>query len=680
MCGIAGFIGVGPRLDETGAVLRCMTDQLRHRGPDDEGHWIDPDAGVALGHRRLSIVDLSATGHQPMGSPSGRYITVLNGEIYNFRDLRAELEGPGTVFRGNSDTEVALAAFDRWGIDQALRRMAGMFAFAVWDKRDRVLHLIRDRVGEKPLYYAHLGRAIVFGSELKSLRAHPLWTGAIDADALAGYLQFSYVPGTKSIYAGTRKVRPGCVVSFRSLTEAPNEQQYWSAADVALSGVRTPLDASERETTDRLDLALRRTIREEMLADVPLGAFLSGGIDSSLIVALMQAESTRPVKTFTIGFDVEGFNEANFAREVAEHLGTEHTEFFVTESAARDVVPMLPTLYDEPFADSSQIPTHLVAALARRHVTVSLSGDGGDEVFGGYGRYTEMERMWKIVGRWPIAARRAAGAVLGIIPDAMWRNLSARRQSSNGLGRINPSPERIAKLRRILGAHDVAGLYNEMLTQWPGSSTVVRGGRLAGGDRAPMQTEGLSVIEQLMLHDLTTYLPDDILVKVDRAAMGVSLESRAPFLDHRIIELAWQIPLSMKVHEGKGKWILRNLLERYVPRRLTDRPKMGFGVPLESWLRGPLRDWADDLLEPARLAREGVFDSKPIVEAWSRFRSGGYVSPHMLWTILMFQSWRESIPVTNNWSRTGIGESIRVNAAKVADTNSGTAKAEWMNN
>ena len=410
MCGIAGFLGIGSRLDEARAVLYSMTDQLKHRGPDDEGHWIDPDAEIALGHRRLSIVDLSPTGHQPMRSASGRYITVLNGEIYNFRDLRAELQGLGAVFRGNSDTEVALAAFDRWGIDQAVRRLVGMFAFAVWDKRDRILHLIRDRVGEKPLYYAHLGRAIVFGSELKSLRTHPLWTGAIDADALAGFLQFSYISGARSIYAGTRKVPPGSVVSFHSLTDAPREQRYWSAADVALSGVRTPLGANAGEATDQLDLALRRTIRDEMLADVPLGAFLSGGIDSSLIVALMQAESTRPVKTFTIGFDVEGFNEANYAREVAAHLGTEHTEFSVTEATAREVVPMLPTVYDEPFADSSQIPTHLVAALARRHVTVSLSGDGGDEVFGGYGRYTEMERMWKVVGRLPVAARRAAGA------------------------------------------------------------------------------------------------------------------------------------------------------------------------------------------------------------------------------------------------------------------------------
>lgn len=642
-------MGVGPRLDETRAVLRRMTDQLEHRGPDDEGYWIDPDAGVALGHRRLSIVDLSETGHQPMHSGSGKYVTVLNGEIYNYRDLRRELELSGTVFRGNSDTEVALAAFDRWGVNRAVQRMVGMFAFAIWDKRDRILHLIRDRVGEKPLYYAHLGRAIVFGSELKSLRTHPLWTGAIDADALADFLQFSYVPGTRSIYAGTRKVPPGCVVSFPSLTAAPDEQQYWSAADVALSGVRMPLEVSESEVTDQLDLALRRTIRDEMLADVPLGAFLSGGIDSSLVVALMQGEASRPVKTFTIGFDVEGFNEAHHARAVAAHLGTEHTEFFVTESAARDVVPMLPTLYDEPFADSSQIPTHMVAALARRHVTVSLSGDGGDEVFGGYGRYTEMERTWKIVGRWPIGARLAAGVALGIVPDLIWRNLSTRQRKQNVFGRINPSPERVAKLRRILGTRDIAALYDEMLTQWPGGGSIVRAPRSSNGDGVAMRTAGLSVIEQLMLHDLITYLPGDILVKVDRAAMGVSLESRAPFLDHRIIELAWRIPLSMKIREGTGKWILRNLLDRYVPNALTERPKMGFGVPLESWLRGPLRNWADDLLEPARLSREGVFESKPIVEAWRRFRRGGYVSPAMLWTVLMFQAWHESVGA---WAKT----------------------------
>lgn len=644
MCGITGFLGVESRLDETRAVLRCMTDQVKHRGPDDEGQWIDQGAGIALGHRRLSIVDLSAAGHQPMHSGSGRYVCVLNGEIYNYRDLRGELEKSGTKFRGTSDTEVALAALDEWGIESAVRRMAGMFAFGVWDARDRILHLIRDRVGEKPLYYANLGRAIVFGSELKSLVVHPLWVGALDPTALAGFLQFSYVSDERSIYAGTRKVPPGCIVSFKSPTNAPLEQRYWSAAEVALAGALTPLEASESEATDQLDVALRRTIREEMLADVPLGAFLSGGIDSSLIVALMQDESSRPVKTFTIGFEVEGFNEANHARSVAAHLGTEHTEFSVTEATAREVVPMLPTVYDEPFADSSQIPTHLVAALARRHVTVSLSGDGGDEVFGGYGRYTEMERMWKVVGGWPFAVRLAAGAALGVVPDAMWRGLSGPLRMQKRLGRINPSPERVAKVRRMLGTRDIAALYDEMLTQWPGSGTVVRGLRASANGRTPMRTAGLTVIEQLMLHDFTTYLPGDILVKVDRATMGVSLESRAPFLDHRIVELAWRIPLSMKVREGKGKWILRHLLERYVPRELTERPKMGFGVPLEAWLRGPLRDWGDDLLEPARLAREGVFNPKPIVQAWSRFRRGGYMSPQMLWTVLMFQAWHDSIP------------------------------------
>jgi asparagine synthase (glutamine-hydrolysing) len=616
-----------------------MTDQLAHRGPDDAGQWIDHEGRVALGHRRLSIVDLSEAGHQPMESPSGRFVAVLNGEIYNYREIKRELARPSLRFRGDSDTEVALAAFDRWGIAGAVSRLVGMFAFGIWDREVSALHLIRDRIGEKPLYFARFGADVLFGSELKSLRVHPHWTGTIDRASLASFLRFGYVPGTRSIFEGVSKVLPGAVVTFRAPAFELEQTKYWSAVNVAEEGMANKLGSDPQNVADILDETLRRSVRGQMIADVPLGAFLSGGVDSSLIVALMQAESSCPVRTFTIGFEDAIYNEAAYAREVAKHLGTDHTEFFVTGADARDVIPRLPTLYDEPFADSSQIPTHLVSALARQHVTVSLSGDGGDELFGGYGRYTETERLWSLIGRLPIAVKSTLGRGLSAIPPKLWDQFAASRLGRIGkLKLVNPTADRMGRVCDILAAPDMNGFYEAILSQWRDPEEVM-GAIPRNGSQPSLALDGLDPISELMLRDLVGYLPDDILVKVDRASMGVGLETRAPFLDHRVVELAWRIPLAMKIRGGEGKWILRQLLDRYVPRRLIERPKMGFGVPLAAWLRGPLREWADDLLDPTRLSAEGFFSPTVVEAKWREHTSGQRNWQNVLWDLLMFQVW-----------------------------------------
>lgn len=617
-----------------------MTDQLAHRGPDDAGQWMDAEGRVALGHRRLAIVDLSAAGHQPMESPSGQFVGVLNGEIYNYREIRRELARPSLRFRGDSDTEVALAAFDRWGISGAIARFVGMFAFGVWDKDEGALHLIRDRIGEKPLYFGQFGPSVLFGSELKSLRVHPYWRGTIDRAALASFLRFGYVPGTRSIFEGVSKVLPGSIVSFRGPAFAPEQTKYWSAVSVAEAGLGNELSSTPDGVADVLDSTLRQSVRGEMIADVPLGAFLSGGVDSSLIVALMQTESSHPVRTFTIGFDDTIYNEAAYAREVAKHLRTDHTEFFVTGADAREVIPRLPTLYDEPFADSSQIPTHLVSALARQHVTVSLSGDGGDELFGGYGRYTEIERLWSLIGRLPLGVKSALSRGLSAIPADSWNRFASSRLGRFGKLRVvNPTADRIGKLCDILSAPDMNGFYDAILSQWRDPEEAIGAIPRNGSQPGAGIGKGMDPLSELMLRDLVGYLPDDILVKVDRASMGVSLETRVPFLDHRVVELAWRIPLAMKVRGGQGKWILRYLLDRYVPRRLIERPKMGFGVPLAAWLRGPLREWADDLLDPARLSAEGFFSPAVVEAKWREHTSGQRNWQNVLWDLLMFQAW-----------------------------------------
>jgi len=656
MCGIAGFIGIDrsknrERLDE---VARRMTDQLRHRGPDDAGVWADPEAGVALGHRRLSIVDLSPHGHQPMLSSCGRYVLVFNGEIYNHRELRRELEATSAValpWRGHSDTETMLAAFQGWGVEGAVRRFVGMFAFALWDRRERVLHLVRDRLGEKPLYFGWQGDTFLFGSELKALRAHPRWRGAVNRDALALFLRLSYLPAPHTIYREIRALKPGTLLTMRFGQTAhlpgalPEPVAYWSARSAAENGVRTPFAGSEAEAVEGLDRLLRRAVGQQMVADVPLGAFLSGGIDSSTVVSLMQAQSARPVRTFTIGFEQAAYNEALHAREVARHLGTEHTELRVTAADALKVIPRLPTLYDEPFGDVSQIPTYLVSQLTRRHVTVSLSGDGGDELFAGYNRHSWVPGLWGRIGWLPRGARGfGAGLIRSLSPgtwDSVFQTLGPVLPAS--LKQRNPGGK-LHKLAGVLDAEGPAEIYGRLVSQWSDPSLLVLGSREPAtvlSDQA--EHPELPDFTQLMMYlDAVTYLPGDILVKVDRAAMGVSLESRTPFLDHRVFEYAWRIPLSMKIRDGRGKWLLRQLLYRYVPPELIERPKAGFAVPIDSWLRGPLRDWAEALLEPRRLSREGYLNPFPIRGKWKEHLSGRHDWQHYLWNVLMFQGWLEA--------------------------------------
>ncbi len=626
MCGVAGFWRA-PLSDADGAALRRMTDAVRHRGPDDEGHWCDPDAGIALGHRRLAILDLSATGHQPMVSGSGRYVIVFNGEIYNFQDLRAELEQAGGRFRGHSDTEVLLAAIERWSPTGALQRAAGMFAFALWDRTSRTLFLARDRLGEKPLYYGWMGNTLLFGSELKALRAHPAWHGEIDRDALALYVRYGYVPAPYSIYRDIRKMLPGTLLKFRSPATQPQAIPFWSARDAFEAGRSHSVDGSEPEVIAALDAVLRRAVRQQMISDAPLGAFLSGGVDSSTVAALMQAQAARPVRTFTIGFHELGFNEAEHAKAVARHLGTDHTELYVTPAETRAVIPRLPVLYDEPFADSSQIPTALVAELARREVTVSLSGDGADELFAGYKRYFLGNRLWRSTRCVPAFVRRVAAWGMAAAPPGVW-----------GTG------DRLPKLSGILTARTAERMYQEFVSVWREPSALVRGGAepLTCFTDERCWLRDVDPTPQMMYLDLVGRLPDQYLVKVDRAAMGASLESRAPFLDHRVVEFAWRIPHRLKVHRGRGKWILRQLLYRYVPAHLVDRPKTGFGVPLNRWLRGPLREWAGDLLSPARIAREGFLDPDPIAKRWAEHVSGRRAWANPLWVVLMFQAWLET--------------------------------------
>lgn len=648
MCGLTGFWAFDAVPGDPEVILRRMAGALRHRGPDDEGFWWDPSAGIGFGHRRLSIIDLSPTGRQPMASVTGRYVIVYNGEIYNFLDLRRELEGRGIGFRGGSDTEVMLAAIECRGIADAVRSFAGMFAFALFDRETRTLCLVRDRLGEKPLYYGWMGRTLLFGSELKALRAHPLWKGEVDRDALALFLRHNYIPAPHSIYRDIRKVLPGTIVTFTSTgRSAPNlrEEVYWSAREVVEAGTRTTAVGSEEELTNELDGRLRSVVRREMIADVPLGAFLSGGIDSSVVVALMQAQSDRPVRTFTIGFHEPVYNEAEHAKAVANHLGTDHTELYVTPEEALAVVPNLPTLYDEPFADSSQIPTYLVSEMARRNVTVSLSGDGGDELFGGYDRYFVSDRLRRWLAPVPSTVRRRLAHALRAWSPGQWdRALGLLGSSKQTLMGQTVTGDRLHKLANVVAGDSDRAMYRDLMSHWPEVEQVV----LAAREPATVLTDPArwagvrGHVPWMMYVDLISYLPDDIMVKVDRASMGVSLESRAPYLDHTIVQFAWSLPLSMRARNGQSKRILRQLLDRYVPRRLLERPKMGFGVPLESWLRGPLKDWGSTLLDPARLKREGYFQADEIIKKWAEHQSGARNWHYLLWDILMFQAWLET--------------------------------------
>ncbi|MEX2505420.1 MAG: asparagine synthase (glutamine-hydrolyzing), partial [Pseudohongiellaceae bacterium] len=600
---------------------------------------LDPQAGVALAHRRLSVLDLSPAGHQPMCSPCGRYVLVYNGEIYNHRDLRGGLEAERAAFnwRGHSDTETLLAALRYWGVPGTLARLNGMFAFALWDDADRRLYLARDRMGEKPLYYGRSGDAFLFGSELKALTAYPGWRGEVDREALALYLRYSHVPAPWSIYRGIEKLPPAHYVVISDSGRAVSEPQcYWDLASVAQCGM-AEAGGEAGDLTDALDDLLRDAIGRRMVADVPLGAFLSGGYDSSTVAALMQAQSPKPVRTFSIGFHETGYDEAKHARSVAGHLGTDHTELYVTPEEARAVIPQLPEIFDEPFADSSQIPMFLVSRLARNHVTVSLSGDGGDELFAGYNRHVVGPRLWQQLGGLSPGLRRGLGSA---ISGAVRLTGNSRRWLGTGTG-IPQLGHKLDKLASGLRADDAQAFHRDLLSHWKRPEVVVRGVRepMLPIDRLGGMPQLPGVCERMLYRDMATYLPDDILTKVDRASMAVSLEARVPLLDHRLVEFAWRVPVGFKVRDGQGKWLLRQVLYRYVPRELMDRPKMGFAVPIEHWLRGPLRAWAEPLLDEQRIQQEGFLDPAPIRQMWAEYLSGQSRHQGALWNVLMFQAW-----------------------------------------
>lgn len=649
MCGVAGFLDLSCKRgsDELQATVMRMADTLRHRGPDDCGAWGDAETGVALGHRRLAVIDLSPKGRQPMHSACGRYVVSFNGEIYNFKALREDLEGLGHVFRGQSDTEVMLSAISQWGLKAAVERFNAMLAFALWDRQERRLHLVRDRLGEKPLYYGWMGNSFLFGSELKALRAHPDFKGEINRNALALYMRYNYIPAPHSIYKGIHKLLPGTMLTINSMNprSAPTPIPYWSAREVAERGVAEPFMGSEDEAIAQLDALLRDAVKLRMEADVPLGAFLSGGVDSSTVVALMQAQSERPVKTFTIGFYEASYNEAEYAKSVAQHLGTEHTELYVTPEKAMAVIPRLPALYDEPFSDSSQIPTFLVSELARQHVTVSLSGDAGDELFAGYNRYFSGRSIWQKIGWMPKGSRAAVAKALRTLSPQVWEAVfrKVRPVLPDKIKQVNPG-DKLHKLAEVLTADSPEAMYLGLVSHWKDPASIVAGASeppTALTDRS--QWANVPYFTQRMMYlDLVTYMPDDILVKVDRASMGVSLEARIPLLDNRVVEFAWRVPLSMKIRHGQGKWLLRKVLYRYVPKSLIERPKMGFGVPIDSWLRGPLRDWAEALLDERRFREEGFFDPLPIREKWVEHLSGKRNWHYYLWVVLMFQAWLEA--------------------------------------
>lgn len=646
MCGLTGGWS-----QQRFAVLRdalpIMGEALHHRGPDDGGKWWDADAGIALAHRRLAIVDISPAGHQPMQSASNRWVIVYNGEIYNHCDLRRELESEkvSPVWRGHSDTETLLAAIEAWGVEETLRRSVGMFAFALWDRKERCLWLARDRMGEKPLYYGWHRGVFLFGSELKALRSLPIFDPTVDRRALALYLRHNAIPAPYSIYEGIHKLLPGhwLRLNLRQLEagEQPTPQPFWLAAEAVTHGHARPFSGSEADAADALEELLRDAVAGQMVADVPLGAFLSGGIDSSTVVALMQAQSAQPVRTFSIGFHEAEFNEASHAAAVARHLGTDHTELYVSPQEAMAVVPDLPLIYDEPFADSSQIPTSLVSRLAGSHVNVALSGDGGDELFGGYSRYFIAARLWGRISSIPRKLRQLAGGTIASIPiprlDRLYGLVEPLIPTDR---RWNLPGDKIHKGATVLALRDGRAMYRELCSHWSPSDLLlgIEEPTLFGPSRGEPLAD---LTEYMMLEDSCHYMADDILAKVDRAAMSCSLETRVPLLDHRVFEFAWQLPMDYKVRGGDGKRVLRQVLNRYVPKELVDRPKMGFGIPLASWLCGPLKDWAGELLDPARLRREGFFAPEPIGRKWQEHQSGVRNWQYHLWDVLMFQAWLE---------------------------------------
>lgn len=649
MCGIAGFLASSPGKSRQQAldILRSMSAAIAYRGPDSEGQWFDEASGAGLAHRRLAIVDLTSEGAQPMHSRSGRFVLCYNGEIYNHVQLRERLAGR---WRGTSDTEMLLAGFEAWGIEETIKASIGMFAFAVWDARERKLTLARDRFGEKPLYYGWQRAAdgtatLLFGSELGALRAYPEFSASVDRGALREYMRYGHVGGSRSIYSGIHKLPAGCTLAVSAGDTGAQPRAYWWTPRVASDSRAQPFQGSADQACEQLSALLSSAISQQMIADVPIGAFLSGGVDSSLIVALMQQQASRPVRSFTIGFEDDLHNEAHHARAVAAHLATEHTELYVTARDALELVPRLASVYTEPFADSSQIPTHLLSRLTRAHVTVALSGDCGDELFGGYNRYALAEKDWHRLSATPRWLRAGSAKLLQAIPSSSWdgvASLLARgRGAASNWSRLS---EKVQKLGRLLEARNADDLYIALTSKWLDPQEIVIGGEEA----APLTAASIpglatfSTVEQMMILDVLGYMNDDILAKVDRAAMACSLETRVPMLDHRVAEFAWRLPLDFKLRNGETKWILRQILYRHVPRQLIERPKTGFAVPIDSWLRGPLREWAESLLSVQALTRAGYLRPEPIRKLWLEHLGGKRNGYAQLWNVLMFQAWLET--------------------------------------
>ena len=645
MCGFVGYLSCDSPCDVEGLVR--MGNAIAHRGPDDSGEWNDAGAGFGLAHRRLSVVDLSPAGHQPMISANGRYVIGFNGEIYNHLQLREDLHKKCGViaWRGHSDTETLLAGFDSWGIEPTVKRTIGMFAFAVWDRQERILTLGRDRLGEKPLYYGWQNNTFLFGSELKALRAHPAFRAEIDRNALGLFMRHSYIPAPYSIYQGINKLLPGSLLTVSLQNRSNQPHRYWDLREVVADGLAQQFPGTLSEAVEHLDMLLRDAVSQQMVADVPLGAFLSGGVDSSTIVALMQAQSNRPVRTFTIGFREEQYNEAVYAKAVARHLGTDHTELYVSPKQALEVIPDLPRLYCEPFSDPSQIPTFLVSHLARQHVTVSLSGDAGDELFGGYNRYVLGQRLWGKLSLLPKSLRRAIARLIRGVPPDNWDRLLSPTQKllPLGLGQANIG-DKLHKGAGVMSAQTPEELYHLLVSHWaqPSELVIKATEPLTVLTQCDLQPQTDHFVHRMMALDMLSYLSDDILCKVDRAAMGVSLETRVPLLDHRVIEFSWRLPLEFKLRAGVGKWALRKVLYKYVPKQLIERPKRGFGIPLDIWLRGPLRQWGEELLSESRFKREGYLNPAPIRQKWEEHLSGKRNWQYLLWDVLMFQAWLEN--------------------------------------